>query len=343
MNELVRILPLAVLLLAPPVAAQSEAELKEEEHARELLEAEAELAEAAQRVAELSMRNLPDVRMAEEMVMNLKSGRPRMGITIVTDKPEFGPVEGSEIVSVTPGSAAADAGLRTGDVITSINGEELAADRRYDANGRLMEFMKGVEEGDKLDIEYLRGGNVGKVTVVPRVDNNSFVFSGPEGEAWRERIRVIPEELGNSLRSWTYRWGGSWADMELVELSEGLGKYFGTDQGVLVVSAPTSGALELEDGDVIRSIDGREPTSVNHALRILGSYQPGEELELAIMRDKRRRTLNVTIPDDRTSFVPTRPPAPSVAPAAPAPRIAPSVAPAVVPSVAPRPPQPTVR
>ena len=339
MNSFVRILPLAALLLASPVAAQTEVERKEEEHARELREAEAELAEAAQRVAELSMRNLPDLQMAEEMRMKFKAGRPRMGVTIVTEKPEFGPVEGSEIVGVTPGSAAAEAGLRSGDVITSVNGEELAADKRYIANGRLMELMQGVEEGDKLDVEYLRDGNVGKVTVVPRVaDDSVFVFSGPEGEAWRERIRVIPDEIGNSLRSWTYRWGGSWADMELVELSEGLGKYFGTDKGVLVVSAPQSGALELEDGDVIQSIDGREPTSVNHALRILGSYQPGEELELSIMRDRRSRRLNVTIPDDRTSFAPVRPSAPrlpSVTPAVVAPSVAPLVSPAIMPSVAP--------
>lgn len=360
MNSLVRILPLAALLLASPVAAQTEAELKEEERAKELREAEAELAEAAQRVAELSMRNLPDLKVVENMVMDLKTGRPRMGVTIATEKPERGPVEGVEIVGVTPGSAAAEAGLRSGDVLTSVNGDELAADKRYVANGLLMDFMKGVEEGDKLDIEYLRDGSVGRVTVKPRVaDDSVFVFSGPESEAWRERIRVIPEDIGSSLRSWTYRWGGSWADMELVELSEGLGKYFGTDQGVLVVSAPTSGALELEDGDVIQSIDGREPTSVNHALRILGSYQPGEELELSIMREQRRRTLDVTIPDDRTSFAPFLPPlraveppvesvvepaaapvpvAPAAVPAVAAPRVLPLALPELVPSVAPAPP-----
>ena len=36
-------------------------------------------------------------------------------------------------------------------------------------------------------------------------------------------------------------------DLELVELSEGLGKYFGADSGVLVVSAPQDDALQLED------------------------------------------------------------------------------------------------
>jgi hypothetical protein len=56
------------------------------------------------------------------------------------------------------------------------------------------------------------------------------------------------------------------------------------------------------------SIDDREPTSVSHAMRILASYQPGESLELNIMRDKRRQTLNIELPDDRTSLV--VPPAP---------------------------------
>ncbi len=92
--------------------------------------------------------------------------------------------------------------------------------------------------------------------------------------------------------------------MELVELNAGLGQYFGTDEGLLVVSAPESTSLQLEDGDVIQKIDGREPTSVRHALRILGSYQAGESLKLEIMRNKKRRTLDVEIPDDLSSGLP---------------------------------------
>ena len=45
-------------------------------------------------------------------------------------------------------------------------------------------------------------------------------------------------------------------DMELATISPQLGSYFGTDKGVLVVRAPTDGALKLEDGDVILAIDG---------------------------------------------------------------------------------------
>ena len=68
-----------------------------------------------------------------------------------------------------------------------------------------------------------------------------------------------------------------------------------------MVSAPASDSLQLEDGDVIQKIDGREPTDVRHALRILSSYQAGESLQLEIMRNKKRKTLEVEIPDDLSS------------------------------------------
>ena len=99
--------------------------------------------------------------------------------------------------------------------------------------------------------------------------------------------------------------------------------YFGTDSGILVVSAPESDALKLEDGDVIQKIDGREPASVRHALRILSSYQAGESLEIEIIREKKRRKLEISMPDDRTSmfWVAPKQVLPARAPAAPKPAL----------------------
>ena len=85
----------------------------------------------------------------------------------------------------------------------------------------------------------------------------------------------------------------------MITLTERLGKYFATDKGLLVVRAPDDDNLKLQDGDVIKSIDGREPKSVSHAMRILGSYQSGEQLQLKIMRDKRKQTLKIEMPDNR--------------------------------------------
>ena len=96
-----------------------------------------------------------------------------------------------------------------------------------------------------------------------------------------------------------FPWAGSGlGELELVELNEGLGRYFGTDSGLLVVSAPKSDAFEIQEGDVIQSIDGREPKDVRHAMRILSSYQGGEKLKLGIMRDKKKKTLEIEIPAD---------------------------------------------
>src|SRR5690606_5283348 len=87
------------------------------------------------------------------------------------------------------------------------------------------------------------------------------------------------------------------ADMELATLSPELGKDFGTGKGVLIVRAPRSDALQLKDGDVILSIDGREPTSSSHATRILRSYQAGEKINLRIMRERKPMNLELNLPE----------------------------------------------
>jgi hypothetical protein len=138
-----------------------------------------------------------------------------------------------------------------------------------------------------------------------------------------ERLPGVP----NAIREFKFErgfpfMGGAWGSMELIELSEGLGKYFGTDTGLLVVSAPKSDSLELQDGDVIQTIDGREPTDVRHAMRILNSYESGESLNLGIMRDKKKRTLEVEVPaDHHGSLFAPMPAKPARVPVAPRPAL----------------------
>lgn len=310
MNKRSHFLPVVALLLcASQVSAQTERELqtnetqvRDAEFSERMREAEEQLAAAARRVAELSSERLGSIGNIQQFAFDF-SDRPRIGVTIGTDETSK-PVAGVSVIGVTPGSAAADAGLRAGDVLTTVNGERLSADSSEAANMRLFEFMKGVEEGDKLDIEYLRDGNVGKVTLMPRVsDGRVFAFAGPESHDGLHALEFPPPPRFFDRFGFGGGWRGTWGDMELVEINEGLGRYFGTDKGLLVISAPKSNAFKLQEGDVIQSIDGREPSSVNHCMRILGSYQPGEKLVLNIMRDKRRETIEIEVPDDRSSHV----------------------------------------
>ncbi|MBI3945624.1 MAG: trypsin-like peptidase domain-containing protein [Armatimonadetes bacterium] len=71
------------------------------------------------------------------------------------------PVDYGVIVSgVAPGSPAAQGGLRTGDIIIALNGQRL-----QDA-GRLQEFIREANVGDRAALTLLRGGERRQVTVV---------------------------------------------------------------------------------------------------------------------------------------------------------------------------------
>jgi hypothetical protein len=94
---------------------------------------------------------------------------------------------------------------------------------------------------------------------------------------------------------------GAVGTMQLTTLTPQLGRYFGTDHGVLVVRAPTHGVLRLQDGDVILSIGGRTPASPSQAIRILTSYDPGEKIRLVILREHRRLNITATMPPAPTS------------------------------------------
>ena len=89
---------------------------------------------------------------------------------------------------------------------------------------------------------------------------------------------------------------GPIATMELARVTPELGRYFGTDRGVLVVRAPAHGVLSLQDGDVILSIGGRTPRSSSQATRILASYDPGQKIRLVIMREHRRINITTVMP-----------------------------------------------
>ncbi len=266
----------------------------------QMREAEDRLAEAARKIAELSSSNLPRLLEIERRIR--MDGRPVLGITIAGNDDD-GPVEGVEVRGVSPGGAAVDAGLQAGDIITAVNDESLTADSSEQANAKLIEFMSAVEEGDVLDVEYLRDGKQRTVEVRPQ-EVSAFAFSfGPGRQNYSVRVAPHLPNFDAHRFAWVSD-GSGWGHMEMVRLTERLGKYFGTDKGLLVVRAPEDESLKLEDGDVIQSIDGREPKSVSHAMRILGSYQGGEQLELQIMRDKRRQTLKIEVPDNRSSWAP---------------------------------------
>jgi len=73
----------------------------------------------------------------------------------------------------------------------------------------------------------------------------------PDGQNLHiEGIPGVPKVIREFKFERGFPWVGSaWGSMELVELNAGLGKYFGTDSGLLVVSAP-----DMEGVKCIRAV-----------------------------------------------------------------------------------------
>ncbi len=301
------VLPVMVVMLwADQTIAQSQdqeaevsVEARDARMAQRLRDAEERMEIAAREIAEITVERLPQIARISRFNY---SNKPRIGITIDGEASSES-VKGVTISGVTPEGAADEVGLRAGDIITSVNGEPMTAGSSYAANKILLEFMHGVEEGDELLIEYLRNGNAGSVELLPRVMEMQAFSWIPGAEELHmpnaPGLAFLPKSIEKFSMKFGFPFAGSaWGNMELVKLNEGLGKYFGTNSGLLVVNAPPSAQFDLRDGDVIQTIDGREPKDVRHAMRILASYQSGETLKLGIMRDQKKRTIEVEVPAD---------------------------------------------
>lgn len=274
----------------------------------ELERARAELEQAAQEVATRAVVRGLDAGGEPRVFINRRFLAPRAALgAAVADAPG-----GALVTAVTPGGGAETAGVAVGDVIREIDGIGLA-ESGGTPSGALMTQMADIEPGATVRLGIERGGEDLELDVTTRPgDPFNLAAVAPFGEPTRvldERIEVRRQdarpgaaftgaggdgaiEVLRAIRVAASPWG----DMELVPMTEGLGRYFDTDEGLLVVRAPADAALGLRDGDVILGIGGRTPNSPEHAIRILSSFESGETIEFSLMREGRRTSVEYAVP-----------------------------------------------
>ena len=236
--------------------------------------------------------------MSPGMVMG---SRATLGVVLAPSE-GAGAAPGVAVEAVTPGGGAALAGVQPGDRLLTVNGRKVAT------SAEVVAAMAEVKPGDAVKVESLRDGKPRNFEVVSQQrearvmiirEDGGAEGRGPIGQRGPRGMQSpmvfmhggplegVPERIEVTL-------DGPLADLELATLTPALGRYFGTEKGVLVVHA--NGALKLQDGDVLRAIGGRAPADEQHAMRILGSYAPGEAVKLDVLRDRKSVSLESVLP-----------------------------------------------
>ena len=229
--------------------------------------ARAKLDAAARELAELHRQDTDTFQIA---LPDIES-RVSFGVLLAP-----GSKEGVAIAGVTPGGPAEEAGIEAGDVIVTVNGISVRDGAGKPPLARVFDVLKDVSPGDMVRVEYLRQGEMLAADVTAadplpappmNVAFSTMAFSAEGG---------APAFAGRAMI------GG----LDLFDLNEDLGHYFGVSTGVLVLSVPPAkdGAKEgLLPGDVVRSIDGRAVASSAECINAMGGRI--REMSVEVLRD----------------------------------------------------------
>jgi S1-C subfamily serine protease len=325
-------IPLVALLLVAGIANAATAgdEQSRKEAQQKLAAAHERLEKAAQEVAELSSRIAVDGAPDKFMFVGRGGNRAMLGIAI--GRGESAEADGVRVLSVSPGGPAAGAGIKAGDLLTELNGTSLKGDKDADANDKLFEIMSKVKPGNDVNVSYRRDGKVSATKIkaenLPRTATMPLRF---ERRIVRGDHPDFDEQQFDIIRGPRSMHMGSLGAIELVPLSPKLGQYFGTEKGLLVVRVPDDKELKLEDGDVLLDIDGRVPSNPGHAFRILGSYQSGEKVTLNVLRQRKKMSVAITVPEpQRFGPQPPLPPRAAHPASSPTPPVPPPPAPGAI-------------
>ena len=320
-----------MLILAAPVHATDAREISGElyaerdvemAHAREgMADAREQMEKAAREIARLGHK------LAAEVVIRIRDRQPKAMLGINLQSSDGKGAGGVEVAGVSSDGPAAKAGLQAGDILVEIDGNSLKGDDDDSSIGKLTGYVADVEAGQKGTVDYLRDGKPHSVVIettefsFPNFPNFGFDFDFSDMTESLEELKNLGEHRrfefvipGGAIAPHMprgprqlYAFGGhrnhgALGDMEMVSLTPELGEYFGTKKGLLVVRAPKNEDIDLRDGDVILKVGDREPSSPGQLFRIIGSYEPGETVELQVMRKKKKRKLEITLPENDHKF-----------------------------------------
>ncbi|MAL99733.1 MAG: serine peptidase [Alteromonadaceae bacterium] len=168
---------------------------------------------------------------------------------------------GALVAEVMPGSPAAKAGLKPGDIILEFEGEEIGL------SAELPPQVGRVKVGSTAELLIMRNGNRQEIDVT--------IGELPNGAAQNQQSEPAKAMPGNPL------------GLEVEPLPRELKQKWDVEGGVLVTNVGQGPARKagIRPGDVIRSINNQDITSPDGFRAMLKSLPRGKALPALIVRD----------------------------------------------------------
>lgn len=213
-------------------------------------------------------------------------------------------VRGVAIEKVVEGSPAANAGLRDGDVIIAVNGDEVASSRK------LTRLITEIDPDHTAKITVLRNGSQQDITATlgkrptPRFENGAFATTLPGRIEMPDLkdlpridvpgIAIAPEMDG---KSFVWRSGqGRSIGVAVYPMTKQLGERYGIDGGVMINNvrddSPAAKA-GLRAGDIIIEADGKAVKNNLDLIRAINGKKEGD-IQVTYVRDRDRKTVSIT-------------------------------------------------
>jgi membrane-associated protease RseP (regulator of RpoE activity) len=217
--------------------------------------------------------------------------------------------------------------MQPGDWQATVRAAERAAEQAT-ASVQSPEFQRSIQQSVQQSIdEAMKSASAALDRAAIARDSAT---AAREGAAAAREAAVEAREHARQWVLFTSPWWG----LNLTPLNPDLGRYFGTDKGVLVLSRSDEQFPELQPGDVITGIGGKpvaQPEDVQRALRGATGEQ---QVRIAVRRHGKTLALNMKVPP-RWNLLPPPPP-----PAPPPPPVPPKPSRIVAPPAPPTPPAP---
>ncbi len=152
----------------------------------------------------------------------------------------------------------------------------------------------------RAQVERIREG-IDRARVV--IETNRFSHFGDAPSAWEYEFETL-SELGDGALREANVWFGLpvTRGLKLAEIDEGLGEYFKTDRGVLVLKAREDNDLQLQSGDVILEVGGKAVDKPSDVMRALRDWEPGAAIEIDVKRNRKNQTLEIVLPERSFGF-----------------------------------------